>query len=111
MGTLGEELTPEELERKYYRKFRTGFTYKEVSDMLWSYAPDPATWHKGNATGKTVNGKAEGTTKKVGTRRRCILRKWCEIKKEMWHRVLNECAGLERYIEWIENFKAQRRAA
>jgi len=100
------ELTSEELEQKYYRKFRTGFTYKEVSDMLWSYDEDPATWHKGSATGY-VNSYG----KKKGTRRHCILRKWCEIKKEMWHRVLNECGGLQGYIHWLEQCKEQRRAA
>ena len=79
--------------------------------MLWSYDDDPSTWHKANAVGKLTEGTRPNTKKKVGTRRHSILGKWREIKLEMWHRVLAECGGLDRYIEWIENFKAQRRAA
>lgn len=90
----------DDLEVKHYRKFRTGFTYKEVSDMLWSYDEDPATWHISNATGYNVEGKRPNTKKKAGTRRHSILGKWREIKLGMWARVLNECGGLERYIEW-----------
>jgi len=86
----------DDLEAKLYRKFRTGFTYKEVSDMLWSYDEDPATWHVSNATGYR---NSEG--KKKGTRRHSVLGKWREIKLDMWARVLNECGGLEKYIEWV----------
>lgn len=109
MGKLGakkQELTPEELEQKHYRKFRTGFTYKEVSDMLWSYDEDPSTWHKGNATGYVGS---DG--KKKGTRRHCILRKWREIKQDMWAKVMHECGGFQGYLAWLENLKAQKEAA
>ena len=54
----------DDLEAKHYRKFRTGFTYKEVSDMLWSYDEDPATWHVSNANGYLVKGKRPNTKKK-----------------------------------------------
>ena len=95
----------DDLELGYYRKFRTGYAYMEVSDMLWSYSDDPSTWHVSNAVGKKVEGKRKGTLKKVGTRRHSILGKWREIKLEMWARVLHECGGLEGYIKYLESLK------
>ena len=53
--------TPEERE---YKKFRTGYTYHEVSDMLWYSDP----WHCAHHT----------------RRRHSVLGKWREIKREMW---------------------------
>lgn len=60
------ELTPEERE---YRKFRTGYTYREVSDMIW-YQDD---WHQAHHT----------------RRRHAVLGKWKEIKREMWEHYQN----------------------
>lgn len=53
-----------------YRKFRTGYTYREVSDMVW-YQDE---WHAAHHT----------------RRRHAVLGKWCEIKREMWDRMQNE---------------------
>ena len=53
-----------------YKKFRTGYTYHEVSDMLW-YSDE---WHKAHHT----------------KRRHAVLGKWREIKQEMYDRYMNE---------------------
>lgn len=60
------ELAPEERE---YKKFRTGYTYKEFSDMLW-YQDE---WHAAHHT----------------RRRHSVLGKWREIKQEMWNHYQN----------------------
>lgn len=91
----------DELERKHYRKFRTGYTYREVSEMVWSHSDDPKDWPKGNA--KRRRGKRKPyTDKPVGGRRHVILGKWREIKQVMWRQVLNQCGGLEAYIKWCD---------
>lgn len=61
MAKERRKLTPEERE---YKAFRTGYTYHEVSDMLWYSDP----WHCAHHT----------------RRRHSVLGKWREIKKEMW---------------------------
>lgn len=55
-----------------YHKFRTGLTYQDVSDMVWSYQDDPATWPKAKAT----------------KRRPTVLGKWHQIKLEMYQEYL-----------------------
>ena len=60
------ELSPEERE---YKKFRTGYTYEEVSDMVWHREE----WHQAHHT----------------RRRHAVLGLWREIKQEMWHRYQN----------------------
>lgn len=47
-----------------YRDFRTGLTYRDVYQMLWSYSPDPHEWRY----------KRRGT----------VLGKWHQIKREMF---------------------------
>ena len=64
--------TPEERE---YKKFRTGYTYHEVSDMLWYSDP----WHCAHHT----------------RRRHSVLGKWREIKREMWDYYQNAKLKLE----------------
>lgn len=59
--TRRANLTPEERE---YRDFRTGYTYKEVSDMIW-YSDE---WHPAHHT----------------RRRHSVLGKWRQIKREMF---------------------------
>ena len=63
------DLTPEERE---YRKFRTGFTWREVRDMLW-YQDE---LHPAHHT----------------RRRHSVLGKWREIKLEMWNHYQNQKA-------------------
>ncbi len=55
------KLTPEERE---YKAFRTGYTYHEVSDMLWHREE----WHPAHHT----------------RRRHSVLGLWKQIKREMW---------------------------
>ena len=55
-------MTPEELNE--YRRFRTGLTFRDVRQMLWSYDDDPKTWRH--------------------VTRRTVLGKWREIKLKMW---------------------------
>lgn len=55
-----------------YRQFRTGLTYKDVFDMLWSGSADPKDWQY----------KRRGT----------VLGKWREIKLSLWGRHLDGCA-------------------
>ena len=51
-----------------YAQFRTGLTYQEVSDMVWSHQDDPATWPLAHYT----------------RRRHTVLGKWKQIKQEMY---------------------------
>lgn len=51
-----------------YYEFRTGIRYQEVSDMVWSYQDDPATWPLAHHT----------------KRRHTVLGKWRQIKQEMY---------------------------
>jgi hypothetical protein len=75
-----------------YDKFTTGYTWREISAMVWSYSDDPATWHKGTAKrGKGTRG--EYKNKLVGGRRHTILGLWRQIKQEMYDRYL---AGLQQ---------------
>ena len=68
-----------------YHQFRTGLTYQEVSDMIWSYSDDPANWHPSCA--KTIKYK-KGQLVKTPGRRHTILGKWHEIKQEMYREYL-----------------------
>lgn len=56
-------MSDEEIEE--YKKFRTGFTFKEIRQMLWSYSSNPRDW-------KHIT-------------RHTVLGKWHEIKLEMWN--------------------------
>lgn len=47
-----------------YAEFRTGLTYADVFVMLWSPEDDPSTWQY--------------------KRRRTVLGKWHQIKREWW---------------------------
>jgi hypothetical protein len=64
-----------------YQKFRTGFTFSDIRQMLWSYSDDPADW--GHVT------------------RRTVLGYWRQLKLEMWHNY--KCGG--GYIEAAEQVK------
>lgn len=55
---------------KGYDKFRTGLTYKDVFDMLYSPSDDPADW-KHRSRGQ-------------------ILWLWHKIKMDMWERLQKE---------------------
>lgn len=57
-----------------YDEFRTGFTFREIRQMLWSYSDDPKDWHK-------------------GVTRRTVLGKWREIKQQMWFEYQNAIRG------------------
>ena len=70
-----------------YHQFRTGLTYQEVSDMIWSYSDDPANWHSSCA--KTIKYK-KGQLVKTPGRRHTILGKWHEIKQEMYRTYLTQ---------------------
>jgi hypothetical protein len=74
-----------EEERKAYEAFRTGLTFKDVYDMVWSYSNDPKDWPKGTASPKPGKRK-----KKTAGRRHTVLGKWREIKLEMWYRYNNQ---------------------
>lgn len=53
-----------------YDDFRTGLTFADVRQMLWSYDPDPSTWrHK---------------------RRHTVLGLWRQIKREMYDEFLRQ---------------------
>jgi len=51
-----------------YHNFRTGLTYQEVSDMVWSHSDDPVTWPLAHHT----------------RRRHAVLGKWKQIKQELY---------------------------
>lgn len=55
-----------------YHKFRTGLSYQDVADMVWSYSNDPADWPKSHHT----------------RRRNTVLGKWHQIKQEMYEQYL-----------------------
>jgi len=57
-----------------YKAFRTGLTFQDVFQMVWSHSDDPKDWPKG----------------KAGGRRHTVLGKWREIKLEMWDRYKNQ---------------------
>lgn len=59
-----------------YRRFRTGWTYREVFAQFWSGDEDPTTW--------------------VNKRRRTVLGRWREIKQRLWAEHLEAC---ERQVE------------
>lgn len=60
------DLTPEQRE---YRKFRTGYSYREVSDMIFFQDE----WHKAHHT----------------RRRHAVLGLWKQLKQEMWDHYQN----------------------
>lgn len=75
-----------------YKKFRTGYTYQEISSMIWSDSDDPNDWHPGSAkTVKFVN----GVLVKTKGRRHTILGKWHEIKKQMYEEYLRQFEEVE----------------
>jgi hypothetical protein len=47
-----------------YDNFRTGFNFKDIRQMLWSYSDDPKDW--------------------PDVTRRTVLGKWREIKLQMY---------------------------
>jgi hypothetical protein len=47
-----------------YRAFRTGYTFEDIRQMLWSYSDNPNDW--------------------PNVSRHTVLGKWREIKLEMW---------------------------
>lgn len=57
-----------------YSKFRTGLTYKDIYEMLWSNSPDPRHWRY--------------------KRRHTILGKWCQLKQEMWEEHIYCCKAM-----------------
>lgn len=63
-----------------YDKFTTGYTYREISDMIW-YQSD---WHAAHHT----------------RRRHTVLGKWREIKLEMYERYL---AAVEQHDQTVED--------
>lgn len=58
-----------------YGRFRTGFTYDAIHDLLKDYSPDAADWRY----------KRRGT----------VLGKWHQLKKELWAQHKNEGCGME----------------
>jgi hypothetical protein len=66
-------------ELKAYEAFRTGLTFQDVYEMIWSYSDDPRDWPKAPAVPKL---KRDG--KKTAGRRHTVLGKWREIKLAMW---------------------------
>lgn len=60
-----------------YADFRTGFTYKDIYQMLWSPDEDSSTW--------------------VYKRRNTILGKWHEIKVALWEQHVDECREQAEY--------------
>lgn len=58
--------------RMQYGKFRSGYSYYEVFELMKDYSPDPADWKY----------KRRGT----------VLGKWHQIKREAWKRHIEvEC--------------------
>lgn len=57
-----------------YRNLRTGLTYQQVYEMLWSYNDDPSTWRY--------------------KRRHTVLGKWHQLKLELWAEHVEGCAAL-----------------
>jgi len=55
-------MNDDELEE--YQKFRTGLTFKDVRQMLWSYSDDSKDWPQ--------------------VTRHTVLGKWRELKLAMW---------------------------
>ena len=62
-----------------YERFTTGYTYREVSDMIWYQD----TWHAAHHT----------------RRRHAVLGKWKEIKQEMYDRYLAAISQGEQPID------------
>jgi hypothetical protein len=61
-------------EKKQYDRFRTGLTYQDVWQMLWSPDPDPKNWRR----------KSKGV----------VLSLWRQLKEDMWaERCRREDAG------------------
>lgn len=52
-------------ETKEYNTFRTGFTFRDIREMLWETSEDPKDWPH--------------------VTRHTVLGKWREIKLEMWN--------------------------
>lgn len=73
-----------------YKAFRTGLTFQDVYQMIWSYSDDSKDWPKGEASAKM---RKDGT-KKTSGRRHTVLGKWREIKLEMWYRYKNQTDGV-----------------
>jgi len=57
-----------------YEKFTTGYTYREISDMVWSHSSDSKDWPLSAA----------------GRRRHSVLGLWREIKLELYDRYLQQ---------------------
>jgi len=48
-----------------YKEFKTGYTFADIRQMLWSYSEDPRDWRH--------------------VTRHTVLGKWREIKLKMWY--------------------------
>jgi hypothetical protein len=53
-----------------YSEFRTGLSYGDIYQMLWSHDPNPRTWRY----------KTRGV----------ILRYWCRLKREMYEQYCSQ---------------------
>ena len=60
-----------------YGDFRTGLTYRDVYEMLWSGSEDPEDW--------------------TYKRRHTILGKWHQLKQELWELHLEMCRRQAEY--------------
>ena len=58
-----------------YGEFRTGYTYGDIYEMLWTADEDPERW--------------------VYKRRHTILGRWMQIKREMWRSHIANCHHCE----------------
>lgn len=68
-----------------YKDFKTGFSYQDIFDMLWSGHDDPQFWrHKG---------------------RHQVLGLWFEIKRDMWKEHIELCQDQQGQEEWMADFE------
>jgi hypothetical protein len=74
-----------------YEEFRTGLTYRDVYQMLWSGSDDPSTWRY--------------------KRRRTVLGLWHQIKLQLWHQYLDALEGEADAAAASDRGDAQPRAA
>lgn len=70
--------------RLSYNDLRTGFTFNDIVQMLFSYDEDSSTWRY--------------------RRRNTILGKWHQIKQEFWKEHIKQCASV---VELVEQFPAE----
>jgi len=70
-----------------YKEVRTGLTYKDVHDLLWSNSAEPCDWKY----------KRRGT----------VLGLWHEIKLQLWGEHVHGCAVLAGDEPWPEGIGPQ----